>query len=991
MKLKWHVVFRIAFIFVLFALAVPRSVFAQANSAIAGVVKDSSGAVLPGVTVEASSPALIEKTRTAVTDGEGQYKIVNLRPGEYTVTFTLSGFSTVKREGLVLTASFTANVNAELRVGQLQETITVSGAAPTVDVQNVVQQRVMTREVVDAIPVGTKSVMAIGVLIPGVTTNSQDVGGTQYGSAALAIHGSALFEQQLLYDGVYYNNGQGRGGSFTAIAPNSATIQEISYETGALSAESEVAGLRSNIIPKDGGNKFTGFFFGAFTNHDLQSNNLAADLIAKGLTSVDRVDYIYDVDPAAGGPIVLDKLWFYTSYRQWKTNSYAAGLFYNMSPVPQSYVPDPSRPAFEGDRDKNASLRLTWQASAKNKINLQHQWADQLRDHFYSQSTTNRTQVPTATINYHGMPSYLSQATWNSPVTSKLLFEAGAAFANKDFQYFLQTDEGVTPATVAFSDLGTGYSWGSLGSPYGHNASHNFNAHITSSYVTGSHAAKIGLQFQHDWAWTTQTVTNNGVTYQLRNGVPTQVTQYATPLSLYELTKANIGIFGQDQWTLKRLTLNLGLRFDYYNNYVPSETNGPGPLVPTRNVTFPEVDNVPNWKNGTPRLGGAFDLFGNGKTAVKASIGKYLEGPNLTSFTRLANPAANIALSATRSWTDSNRDFTPQCDFTNIAANGECGRVSNVNFGNSIPTTVYDPDALTTRGYNWEMQAGVQHELRSQVSVSGTYVRRWFGNLRGTNNTAVTSANFSPYCVTAPVNPGLPGGGGYQQCGYYDVNPAQFGLVSNVIAVQPQIQQVFDGVDLTANARLPRGVTAQGGVSFGRTRTNNCDNVNDLSFAFASATGSTAIVAPRTSSFCDVRPPFQPNVKVLLVYPLPWYGIQTAATIQSLPGPQIAATYSVTSALVAPSLGRNLSAGNATVDLIAPGTMYGERLNQVDFRVSKIFRFSNSWRIQGNVDLYNLFNADPVLALNNTYGAAWQRPLQILQGRLLKFSVQLDL
>ncbi|HXD73176.1 MAG TPA: carboxypeptidase-like regulatory domain-containing protein, partial [Vicinamibacterales bacterium] len=205
--------------------AAPRSVFAQANSAIAGVVKDSSGAVLPGVTVEAASPALIEKSRVAVTDGEGQYKIVNLRPGEYSVTFTLTGFSTVKREGVALTSSFTANVNAELKVGELQETITVSGAAPTVDVQNVVQQRVMTRDVVDAIPVGAKSVMSIGVLIPGVTTNSQDVGGTQYGSAALAIHGSALFEQQLLYDGVYYNNGQGRGGSFTAIAPNSATIQ----------------------------------------------------------------------------------------------------------------------------------------------------------------------------------------------------------------------------------------------------------------------------------------------------------------------------------------------------------------------------------------------------------------------------------------------------------------------------------------------------------------------------------------------------------------------------------------------------------------------------------------------------------------------------------------------------------------------------------------------------------------------------------------------
>ena len=979
-----------AFVAIALFLSLSASLFAQANSVIAGLVKDSSGAVLPGVTVEASSPALIEKSRSVVTDGEGQYKIVGLRPGVYTVTFSLSGFSTMKRDNLALTAAFTATVNADMRVGALEETVTVSGAAPTVDVQNVVQQKVMTRDIVDAIPVGAKSVMSVGVLIPGVTTNSQDVGGTQYGSAALAIHGSALFEQQLLYDGMLYNNGAGRGGSFSAIAPNSATIQEISYETGALSAESEVAGLRSNIIPKDGGNLFAGYMFGAFTNHDLQSNNLSSALMARGLTSVDRVDYIYDVNPAGGGPIKTDKVWFYTSYRRWKTDQFAAGLYYNQSTVPQAYVPDLNRPAYEGDRDQNASLRLTMQPSPRNKFNLQYQLADQLRDHFYSQSVTNRTQAPEATIYYHGQPSYLAQATWSAPMTSRLLFEAGAAFANKDFQYFLQTPDGVTPATPAFSDLGTGYSWGSLGSPYGHNATHNFNAKFSTSYITGSHAAKVGVTFQHDSAHTTEAMTNNGVTYQLRNGTPTQITQWATPLDLWEYTKANIGLFAQDQWTLKRLTVNAGLRFDYYNNYVPSQINGPGPLVPNRSAVFPEVDDAPNWKNVSPRLGGAFDLFGNGRTAIKASIGKYLEGPNLTSFTRLANPAANIALSVTRSWSDTNRDFVPECDFTNVNANGECGKVSNLNFGNSIPTTVYDPGALTDRGYNWETQAGIQHELMPQVSVTATYVRRWFGNLRATRNTAVTSANFSPYCVTAPANPNLPGGGGFQECGLYDVNAGQFGLVNNVISVAPQQQQVFDGLDLTSSARLPHGIIASGGVSIGRTRTNDCFAATDLSVAFASATGSTSIVAPRTTAFCDVRPPFQPNVKVLMVYPLPWGGIQTAATIQSLPGPQIAATYSVTSALVTSSLGRNLSAGNATVDLIAPGTLYGDRLNQVDFRVSKIFKFGAKDRIQGNLDLYNLFNADPVLALNNTYGAAWQRPLQILQGRLLKFSAQID-
>ena len=181
---------------------VPAVAFAQSGSGIAGVVKDASGAVVPGVTVEAASPALIEKVRSVTTDAAGQYKIVDLRPGVYSVTFTLAGFSTVKREGIELTSSFTATVNADMRVGTLQETITVSGEAPTVDVQNVVQQRVMSREVLDGAPLGTKQAAAVGALIPGVVASSQDVGGTQFTAASISIHGGRSGEMLILFDGM---------------------------------------------------------------------------------------------------------------------------------------------------------------------------------------------------------------------------------------------------------------------------------------------------------------------------------------------------------------------------------------------------------------------------------------------------------------------------------------------------------------------------------------------------------------------------------------------------------------------------------------------------------------------------------------------------------------------------------------------------------------------------------------------------------------------
>jgi hypothetical protein len=405
------------------------------------------------------------------------------------------------------------------------------------------------------------------------------------------------------------------------------------------------------------------------------------------------------------------------------------------------------------------------------------------------------------------------------------------------------------------------------------------------------------------------------------------------------------------------------------------------------------VNDLPNWKNVLPRLGAAWDLFGNGKTAIKGSISEYVEGPTLISFTRLGEPAAAIITNTTRTWNDSNGDFLAECNFANPAANGECGPIQNKNYDTSVVSNTYSPSALTNRGTNWEAQAGIQHELLPSVSVSATYVRRWYQNLRVTQNTDVTSADYSPYCITAPVNPKLPGGGGNQICGLYDVNPAQFGLTNNVISTTPNVQDVYDGFDFTGSMRLPRGIVLQGGVSTGRERTNDCYALNDLSLSTFSAGNSLAVGTPRTQAFCNITPPFQPNVKFLGVYPLPWWGLQASAAFQSLAGPQITATETVTNAQIAPSLGRNLAAGvngTAAVSLIPPGTLYNGRLYQLDLRGTKTVRVGPHFRIQGMVDLYNVMNASSILAQNNTYGPAFETPTLILQPRLVKFSVQLN-
>ena len=554
-------------VMVVVLVLIPASVFAQSNSNIGGIVRDTSGAVLPGVTVEAASPALIEKVRTVVTDSAGRYQVINLVPGTYSVTFTLPGFSTVKRDGILLTAAFTANVNVEMRVGNLEETITVTGEASTVDVQSVVTQKVVTRDVLDAVPTGTRSVVNLGVLIPGVVVNNQDVGGSAFTSSQIAIHGGRPGEQQLLYDGMMYNNGQGRGGQYTAIATNDGTVQEISLETSGLGAESEMSGIRTNIVPKEGGNTWKGTVTGAFTNDALQTDNLTDEFKAQGLLTVNTVRKIYDVNPGLGGPIVKDRLWFYVSVRAWSAQQYVAGMFYNQSPVPWRYEADPTRPALNIETNGNESLRLTWQAAAKHKITGQYQYGQQDRP-FYGYSLGQTLASPEAAYASKSIPSYLGQVGWNSPMTNKILVEAGAAVANKNFFTFLQPMAGNNPS---YQESSTGNFWGNSRSTYGQNATWQMNTRASASYVTGSHNAKVGFTVQHQESYTTQEISNNGTLLTLLNGQPRMVTVWATPLLLREINKANVGVFAQDQWTVRNLTLNLGLRYDYFNSYVPEQ------------------------------------------------------------------------------------------------------------------------------------------------------------------------------------------------------------------------------------------------------------------------------------------------------------------------------------------------------------------------------------------------------------------------------------
>src|SRR3989441_5065217 len=393
---------------------------AQAAGGIAGVVRDPSGAVLPGVTVEASSPALIEKVRAVVTDGEGQYKILGLRPGLYTVTFTLTGFNVLKREGVELSAGFTAAVNAELQVGGVEESITVSGQAPMVDTQNVNQQKVITMQVIQSLP---NTGMNFAALTPGASRNT-DVGGSSGPDtgATFTIHGGKSQDTRRLIDGMRWNSMEvGNAGTGFYFDPTGA--EEVSIQLGGNSPEYELGGVQVNLVPKSGGNVFKGYLYGAYTNNSLNSTSLPADLRGRGLPTIGAVDRIYDYSGSLGGPIRQDKLWFFSAQRWWGNSTFVPGDFYNADTSAWIYVPDAARPAVNDNINRHHSARFTWQASPRNRLNLS--W--DLQQDCVCHSGLTGAAAPEGVHRWNfGPPNYILQVTWSRPATSRLLFEAGA-------------------------------------------------------------------------------------------------------------------------------------------------------------------------------------------------------------------------------------------------------------------------------------------------------------------------------------------------------------------------------------------------------------------------------------------------------------------------------------------------------------------------------------------------------------------------------------
>jgi carboxypeptidase family protein len=1012
---------------VILAFLASGSSAAYAQAAIAGTVRDASGAPLAEVVVRASSDALIEKTRTAVSDEAGRYRIEDLRPGVYKVAFTRDGWKPYQHEGLELMGSITATVNAELAIGTITETVTITSEPPIIDVHGTKREVILSGDLVKSIPT-IRSYNALLVLIPGVVTNANDTV-TSTATTSFPLHGGRTNEGRLWLDGINVGSPPA-GNSAASYVVDVGNAQEVTFTTPGAVGEVETSGLVMNIIPKSGGNTRHGSLFASGTGRRLQSDNLTPSLKDQGVMSATPLRKVYDVSGTFGGPVQKDRVWFFVDAHTGGSTKDSASVYYNLNagnPSQWLYAPDVERREYSDRTFENGSVRMTWHVTPRNKVS--GFWDAQTLCRTCTGATPGNSEparVSPEAVGVLGRPLHVSQATWSSPVTYRLLLDAGFGgtyFGVGNFERepnptrdLIRVAEQCANGCAANGNI-PGLVYRSQDFSVAHTGSYLWKGSM--SYIAGAHSLKIGYQhtfMTDDRTWMTN---NQNLTYRFNDGVPNQLTQSISPW-VNNARAALDGVFVQEQWSRDRLTLHAALRFDRASSWFPAQQEGPSRFLPTP-IIIPETRGVDTYKDITPRLGVSYNVFGAGKTALKFNLGKYLEGAGTMSTYTSSNPSLRMpqttmmfgTAGVTRSWTDANGNFVPDCDLRNAAAQdlresgGDfCGVLSNTSFGRNILTNNFDPGLLggwSVRPSDWSLAVSVQQQIGPRSSMDVTYTRRWYHGFSVADNLSLQPSDLTPFSIVAPSDPRLPGGGNYVVSGLYDVVPERSGQVDNLITDSSKYgawAQYFNGVDVTVNVRVGTAFTLVGGASTGQTVSDNCDVRERLPELATTTTGTSAFgpgnagsaVTP-VSPYCHVAFGVLTQLRGLSSYVVPGADVQLSATFQSKPGPMVAANYAAPNSLVLPSLGRSLSGGapNVTVNLVPPGTIYDNRINQLDVRVAKTVRHGRSRTLLA-LDLYNALNSSAVLTQDSTFipGGPWLQPLSILSPRFLKITAEID-
>ena len=999
---------------------------ALARGTLTGTVRDASGAVLPGVVVEAASPALIEKVRTAVTDNAGIYRIVNLDPGVYSLTFTLQGFSQVRREQIELVGSATLTIPIDMKVGTLQETITVVSETPVVDVQSTRREAVVDGDVIQTLP-GTRSTGSLITMVPGLETFGAALNPSP-GLVFFFARGGPNSEGRFNVNGMPVANAFAGGGGSSLIY-DTVNVDEIAFTIAGGMGETDIGGPVLNIVPRSGGNTFQGQAFTNLSNDRLRGDNLTPELMAPtpgpNLRETPGIIKAYDANISYGGPIVRDRLWFFGSYRKLNTETAVEGVVGNANAFNLSrwdWAEDRSVTARSSAGRSIYIGRLTAQAAAKHRVSVN--WEYQRRcdgtplkvetDGCHSRGVdwvaATATSSPEASLNYLNVPYTVVQGRWTNTLTTRLLLEAGGTYYSyRHAGGFLSLppdgifDIGVTELSTA-TNPATGtpyapranYTYRALSEYRDDTASpNNWNASL--SYVTGSHSMKVGYQGAFQIASTIRHANPTLLSYNFNQGVPNAFTVRIPEWGTADRTWTQ-SLFAQDTWTRGRLTLQGALRYDRAWSYSPaglSGTNTAAPQLGLAAITFPRTPSVDAFNDISPRFGVAYDVFGKGRTALKFSGGRYVgAATNGLAYTR-NNPAVRTVSSVSRGWTDDG-DRIVECNLAILTVNGECAGLTgnNLNFGGlSGNITQVNQDTLSgwgVRDYDWQWSIGVQQELLPRVSADVAYSRRSFHSFTITDNQARNPSQYDAWTINAPSDPRLPGGGGYPITIYTPTQAAANVPAQNYITWEtdfgPARSSYWQGVDVTVNARMRQGLTLQFGTNTGRKIDDTCATVVNIDSP-----------DPRD---CRLTPPYQTTIRGLASYTIPRVDVLVSATVRSQPPLALNATWPVPNSVVVQLLGRvppgGTAGGTTNVTLLDNDRRLfaDNRRTQIDMRVAKVFRFG-ARRLDVGVDGENLLNTNYATGYAGTYqfsagntamGGTWNNPTAIYTPRYARLN-----
>jgi hypothetical protein len=1042
----------------LLLLLAPALASAQIAAQIAGTVKDASGAVLPGVTVEATSPTLAAP-RSVVSDGSGQYRIIDLPPGTYAVTATLPGFNTYKRDGIELSGTMTATIPVELKVGALQETITVSGETPVVDVQNTKRELTVNQEVIAAIP-ATRTVGSLLNLTPGITVDNNGLNPTPT-MTFFSARGGPTNEGRMSVNGMTVSAAFNGGGVSSYILDTVGADEVTTNVSGGL-GEMEVGGPVMNIVPRAGGNRFAGTGFYSNAGEWSRSNNLDSELTAPppgpNLHETPGIIKLYDASISYGGPIVKDRLWFYGSYRKLNTITAIEGVRWNKNTYDLSrwdWIEDPSISARNLAGRQMFIDRFSAQVTSKNRITFAHEYQKRCEGSPLKTDTNGcnsreagwvassaTTTSPEASTNYIEFPYTLTQVLWTNPYTNKILLEGG--FSRLAYDHaggpgqlppdgifditVTEASTSVNPATGLPYAPRANYQYRAL-AQYSDNKSWPMTWRGSASYVTGAHNMKVGYQGSYLANQTDRVRNPKLLNYGFNAGSPTGFNMAIPEWETADRTEV-AAFYGQDSWTHGRLTIQAALRYDHSWSFSPAEHNGTTSTsaINPAPITFAKTYSVHSFNDITPRWGMAYDVFGTGKTAIKWNMGHYLVSATNDGRYTVNNPA-NLAVStftANRGWTDVDGDKVVDCDLLNLNAQSAattgsvdtCAALTgnNLNFGKGGALTNNSVNPALLKGWgvrpnDWQYGITLQQQVIPRVSLDVGYSHRWFRGVQVVDNVNRDPSQYEQYTVTAPKDPRFANGGGYPITIYTPTAAASAIAAQNFTTFQtdfgPEQKNYYDGVDVSVNARLKQGITAQVGTTTGRSVVDACATGG------VNAANQPQVDSPDLRN-CRTNNPFQTTLRGLASYTIPKIDVLVSATLRSQPVVTQTATMNLPNTCLGWGSAVQTGCSQETVlgllgHLPTGSTAAGttaitindndhqiwdtNRRAQLDMRFAKIVRMGKT-RTDIGVDLNNMLNANYPTTWDNTYqlvnttqpGGTWNNPTAILAPRYVRLN-----